>query len=181
MASDTGPGQKPQYGSNSSAAKLWMLINVITCVFFTLAGLVQVNDQDPYVWMPVYLVPALLCFSIVWNADIVEKSWWRLIAIVHLIGCLICTCVLGGTVIHYMEDRLMNPLRYEEGRELSGVLIVDVWLIICLCRCCGVVKSGTSTGQISVVMWLALIISLMPIVFWGLCCFSRFNHCSDMW
>ncbi|XP_071477002.1 transmembrane protein 220-like [Diadema antillarum] len=178
MGSDAGPSQKLR---NSSAGKLWMLINIITGVFFSLAGLVQINDIDPYVWMPIYLIPACLCFTIVWNPEVVDKGLWRVIAIAHLIVCLIATLVVGGTVIHYLEDRVINPLRYEEGRELCGVMIIDVWLTICLCKCCGVVKNGTSTGQISVVMWLTLVSSLMPIVFWGLCCFSRFNHCMDMW
>jgi hypothetical protein len=36
--------------------------NIFFCVVFILFAAVQYNDPDPYVWMPIYLYTAVLCW-----------------------------------------------------------------------------------------------------------------------
>ena len=36
-------------------------INIIFCILFTLAAILQYNDPDPYIWMPIYLYAGILC------------------------------------------------------------------------------------------------------------------------
>ena len=36
--------------------------NIFFCIVFILFAAVQYNDPDPYVWMPVYLYTAILCW-----------------------------------------------------------------------------------------------------------------------
>lgn len=38
------------------------VFNIIFIVLFILFAAVQYNDPDPYVWMPIYLYAALLCY-----------------------------------------------------------------------------------------------------------------------
>ena len=38
------------------------LLNLFFILLFLFSAVVQYNDPDPYIWMPVYLYGALLCF-----------------------------------------------------------------------------------------------------------------------
>ena len=38
------------------------LFNLIFCILFILFAGLQYNDPDPYVWMPIYLYAAVLCW-----------------------------------------------------------------------------------------------------------------------
>lgn len=38
------------------------IFNLIFCVLFVLFAALQYNDPDPYVWMPIYLYSATLCY-----------------------------------------------------------------------------------------------------------------------
>ena len=38
------------------------LFNIFFCIVFVLFAAVQYNDPDPYIWMPIYLYTAILCW-----------------------------------------------------------------------------------------------------------------------
>src|ERR1700694_5434426 len=38
------------------------IFNLIFCLIFIFFAAVQYNDPDPYVWMPIYLYTAVLCW-----------------------------------------------------------------------------------------------------------------------
>lgn len=38
------------------------VLNILFIVLFVLSAALQYNDPDPYIWMPIYLYGALLCF-----------------------------------------------------------------------------------------------------------------------
>ena len=38
------------------------VFNIFFCLVFILFAAVQYNDPDPYVWMPIYLYTAILCW-----------------------------------------------------------------------------------------------------------------------
>jgi len=38
------------------------IFNIIFCVLFVLFAALQYNDPDPYLWMPIYLYTAVLCW-----------------------------------------------------------------------------------------------------------------------
>ena len=38
------------------------LFNIICCLLFILFAILQYNDPDPYLWMPIYLYAAVLCW-----------------------------------------------------------------------------------------------------------------------
>lgn len=39
------------------------LFNVIFIILFTISAVLQYNDPDSYVWVPIYVYGALLCYS----------------------------------------------------------------------------------------------------------------------
>ncbi|HUR11506.1 MAG TPA: transmembrane 220 family protein [Flavitalea sp.] len=38
------------------------IFNIIFCVLFIIAAALQYNDPDPYLWIPIYLYAAVLCW-----------------------------------------------------------------------------------------------------------------------
>ena len=38
------------------------IFNLLFCIFFLISAGLQYNDPDPYVWMPIYLYGAVLCW-----------------------------------------------------------------------------------------------------------------------
>jgi phage-related holin len=38
------------------------IFNLIFCILFILFAALQYNDPDPYIWMPIYLYAAVLCW-----------------------------------------------------------------------------------------------------------------------
>lgn len=39
------------------------VLNIVFCLMFVLFAGLQYNDPDPYIWMPIYLYSALLCWQ----------------------------------------------------------------------------------------------------------------------
>lgn len=163
---------------HNSPVRLWVMINCIMGGFFALAGLVQFRDPAPIMWMVIYFVPSFLCFSIVYSPDVTDKLWWKIVFLIHFMCISIKQVFLGTQLIFWMKDRVINPLRYAEGREFFGIIIVQVWLLVC--KCGGNIKGG-STSRTTAVTWCILFLGFFPFTFWFLLCVSQFNHCSDMW
>ena len=38
------------------------ILNIVLVIIFVLFAAVQYNDPDPYIWIPIYLFPAAVCF-----------------------------------------------------------------------------------------------------------------------
>lgn len=38
------------------------IFNIIFCILFIVSAGLQYNDPDPYIWMPIYLYGAILCW-----------------------------------------------------------------------------------------------------------------------
>ncbi|XP_033120400.1 transmembrane protein 220-like isoform X1 [Anneissia japonica] len=161
-----------QYGT-----LMWKAINAIMSLFFFLCSIVQFNDPDPYLWVPYYAIPACLCACIVWMPDVVENSLWKIAALFHLgISCF-SLLVLILQIVHYFQEEIINPLRFEEGREILGVTITIGWILIC--RCCNP-KRSDGGQQVGVMMSLVIVSGLLPFVVWATCCLTSFHHCGDM-
>jgi hypothetical protein len=50
--------------------------NIFFCIVFILFAAVQYNDPDPYLWIPIYLYPALLCYLKVMQKPIHKLAYW---------------------------------------------------------------------------------------------------------
>ncbi len=109
-----------------------VIFNYIFTVVFIVFGLLQINDPDPYVWIPIYGVVALICF---FNA---RKKYDRC---AHS-GILEC-CVIYGInllmktdgVVDWFKDHdaenLVQSMKatkpwVENTREFGGLLIIAI-------------------------------------------------------
>ena len=109
-----------------------IVFNYIFAGLFTIFALLQINDPDPYVWIPIYGVVALICF---FNA---KKKYDRF---AHL-GILAC-CIIYGINLFIKSDgvaswfndhnaeslvesmKATNPW-IENTREFGGLLIISI-------------------------------------------------------
>jgi hypothetical protein len=181
---DNVGGQTEAAGAAVRAATprsvIWRLSNTAMVAFFLMATVVQINDPDPYIWIPIYLIPAFLSAAIVCKPEITVNTVWKTICVAHLcitIGGAIYLCVI---VVQLMLDSMKNPLIYEEGREFAGLLIVACWLAVC--RFTG--SADAKQGAASVILVVSCVLGLAPLFFWALCfvgpLHSILTHCAEM-
>ena len=106
------------------------IFNIIFCVLFIIFAALQYNDPDPYVWMPLYLYSAVLCF---WAArkKVYPKAYVAGI-VVYLVYAVYLffdkTGVINWADEHQAENiaqtmKVTKPW-IEETREFFGLLIM---------------------------------------------------------
>ena len=110
--------------------KLWIAANILMLLMFLFSVAVQYNDPDPYVWMPVYGAAALMC-----GLELRGRlKWWypTLVAVGTLVwAATIAPHVLGQVPFLDMFSAWeMKNTGIEESREMYGLLIVTVWMIV---------------------------------------------------
>lgn len=108
--------------------RAWTVANGFMCVLFIFSAVVQVNDPDPWVWMPVYIASAALC-----AAEVRRRTQWAapliLVAVSVIWAGTIAPRVLGKVGFMEMFGAWeMKNLGIEEEREMYGLLIVAVWM-----------------------------------------------------
>ncbi|XP_075207580.1 transmembrane protein 220 [Anomaloglossus baeobatrachus] len=142
-----GADPTPQY-----QGALWRLCNATMAAFFTLAAYVQINDPDAEIWIVIYVIPAALLFLLSLNPDITGHPIWRTLAGLH--GAL---CVIGASYL-LLSGNIRNILHQEEGRELSGLLIIALWMILC--------KDSGRAAVGGVRLFVAVSVSVFPFLVW---------------
>lgn len=157
----------------------WRLSNGFMALFFALAAYVQMNDPDPVIWMMIYGVPCVLCTALVMKSSLQDQFIWKLTAVTHLSACTFAV-LYSLSVLLRTEITSKNPLNYEEGREIGGLLIVVSWIVLCL------VTRHKSSNETAVYLWTATIaIALIPFVLFGIYITtwdlsSLQDHCKDI-
>ncbi|XP_044309689.1 transmembrane protein 220 isoform X2 [Varanus komodoensis] len=126
--SSTGTGQGASPLASSGVSRLWRLSNLAMAVFFGLAGVVQINDPDPGLWIVAYSVPAALTLVVSFNPPIADNVVWKSLSDLHSVACAVGAAILGYSLVANAQK---NILHEEEGRELFGLLIVTVWMSLC--------------------------------------------------
>lgn len=112
------------------------VFNIVFIVLFTIAAALQYNDPDPYIWIPIYLYGAFLCFNAI------RKKYNPFI---YIFGLLIYsayalylfidkTGVLSWATKHNAEN-IAETMKagkpwIEETREFFGLLILIIVLLI---------------------------------------------------
>jgi hypothetical protein len=112
------------------------IFNLISCILFILFAGLQYNDPDPYVWMPIYLYAAVLCWLAFRN---------KYFPFAYLLGITIYTVyaiykfvdengVWDWITLHHAENiagemKSTQPW-IEETREFFGLVILIVVLLI---------------------------------------------------
>ena len=112
------------------------ILNGIFIVIFILFAALQYNDPDPYIWMPVYLYSALLCYLAI------KGKYYPLLYVIGLIVYIGYAAILffdkTGVINwanqHHAES-LVQTMKatkpwIEETREFGGLLIVSIVLLM---------------------------------------------------
>ncbi|XP_018090113.1 transmembrane protein 220 isoform X2 [Xenopus laevis] len=116
---------------------------------------VQINDPDAEMWIVIYMIPAVLILFVSIKPDITGHVIWKLLADLHSAVCAVGAIYLSGCLYFYTSK---NILHEEEGRELSGLLIISGWLLLCR-------KSHQSAiGAIRLI--IAISVSTAPFFIW---------------
>lgn len=112
------------------------VFNIIFIILFVLFAGLQYNDPDPYIWIPIYLYAAFLCY---------EAVKGRYQPILYIIGMIVYivyavylffdkTGVLDWAREHDAENiaQSMHADKpwIEETREFGGLLIVVLVLVV---------------------------------------------------
>jgi hypothetical protein len=107
----------------------WTLANGIMLLMFLFSAAVQLNDPDPLVWMGIYGAAAVVC-----GLEIRRRApAWAPVAV-----AVIALAWAGS--LYYRANEVpvaslfaqweMRDLRIEEAREMYGLTIVAVWMIV---------------------------------------------------
>lgn len=170
----------------SQCSIIWRSINVVMATFLVLAAFVQINDPDPYIWIPVYLFPAVLSLTVAIKPSAPADSFiWRSSCLVLIVLCLIGAIYLLSVVFDLLSKGSANILVYEEVREFFGLVIVIIWLAICRFSSFSSSPCDQSTrGWPSALLAVTCIIGTMPLIFWSMCfinpLYDRLDHCQEM-
>lgn len=108
---------------------LWRFCNVLMAAFFALAAYVQINDPDAEMWIVIYVIPAALIFLLSINPDITGHVIWRTLSGLHCAICVIGAAYLLVPLL--VSSNIRSILHEEEGRELSGLVIIALWMFLC--------------------------------------------------
>src|SRR5688500_5772675 len=111
------------------AERFWPLANGIMLLLFLFAAAVQFNDPDPLAWMAVYIAAAVLCASEIRRRGPV---WLPLaLAVIALIWAGPLYFRAHGVPIGSLfAEWEMRDTRIEEAREMYGLAIVGIWMIV---------------------------------------------------
>ena len=112
------------------------IFNIFFCLVFILFAALQYNDPDPYLWMPIYLYTAILCWLAFKNRfyptayliGIVAYALYALYKVFDTNG------VIDWMTKHNSENlaetmKAQKPW-IEESREFFGLIILIVVLLI---------------------------------------------------
>ena len=130
-------------GSNANALEttylypyLMKLFNVLFCFIFILFAALQYNDPDPYLWMPIYLYTAVLCWLAFRNqyypkaylAGIVLYGMYMLYKVFDTNGLI--DWITQHNAQNIAETMKAESPWIEETREFFGLVILIVVLLI---------------------------------------------------
>lgn len=110
--------------------------NIIFAILFVLFAALQYNDPDPYIWMPIYLYAAVLCWQ-AFRGKYYPKAYLSGI-LIYAIYAIYLVFTKDG-VIDWIEKHNAEGITktmhaekpwIEDAREFLGLLILIVVLLI---------------------------------------------------
>lgn len=110
-------------------------LNIVFIVVFILFAALQYNDPDPYIWIPIYLSGAFLCYQAIQKK---YRPLWYGIALAVYLGYAVYlffdkTGVLNWAGAHKAESLVQSMKAQkpwiEETREFGGLLILIIALV----------------------------------------------------
>lgn len=112
------------------------IFNAFFCFVFIVFAALQYNDPDPYIWVPIYLYTAVLCWLAFRNKFYTTAYWVGIImyALYAVYKIFDQNGLLDWIEVHHAENiaetmKAEKPW-IEESREFFGLLILVGVLII---------------------------------------------------
>ena len=109
--------------------------NIFFSVVFILFAVVQYNDPDPFLWVPIYLYPALLCFLKFIQKPIPTLAYWAgfLVFGAYAIYKMFDTNGIIDWVQFHNASNIVSTMKaekpwIEESREFFGLVIILIVL-----------------------------------------------------
>lgn len=111
-------------------SKAITLLNYLMLIIFLLSVVVQYNDPDPFLWMGIYGLAAIICIFAV-----LDRLPWAMSALMALASLgfvlFLAPQVIGKVSFSELFGSMyMKSLVVEKAREMGGLLIVAVWMIL---------------------------------------------------
>jgi len=112
------------------------VFNLIFCLLFIVSAGLQLNDPDPYIWIPIYLIGAAICFQ-AFKGNHYPK-FTLLVSGIYLFYCFYLFFDKSGVLAWLNEhdaENIAGSMKasapwIEETREFFGLLILIVVLMI---------------------------------------------------
>lgn len=109
--------------------RLWAVMNGIMLLMFVFSAAVQYNDPDPLAWMFIYGAAAVAC-----GLEIRRKAPLWLPAAIAIIALASAASLYSRArdvpVASLFAEWEMRNINIEEAREMYGLLIIAVWMIV---------------------------------------------------
>jgi hypothetical protein len=115
-------------------------LNIILCILFIIFAALQYNDPDPFLWIPIYLLAAFLC----WRASqgIHHRSLYIIAISIYIIYAIYLVFEKNGVIAWASEhaaESLVTTMKaekpwIEETREFGGLIILIAAMLINLKR-----------------------------------------------
>ncbi|KAK3739995.1 hypothetical protein RRG08_005267 [Elysia crispata] len=171
---------------NQEWSLLWKVTHLFLALFFSLACFVNRNDADWYLWMPIYSMPCLLCFSAALKPSLTNGSAWHSMTTLLFYGCLLYAIFeMFALTMVFSTKGMINPFSVEEGRELGGLTIIVTWagMVLSPWTANGSCKSSEQSPVTSL-LWVMVSLAVIPLAFWSLCFIpglgTSLGHCIGM-
>ena len=112
------------------------IFNITFIIVFILFAAVQYNDPDPYLWIPIYLYPAYLCFLAIKN-KYPKNAYY--VGFVFFTGYAVYKIFDENGVIDWIRYHQATSIAatmkaeqpwIEESREFFGLVIILVVMLI---------------------------------------------------
>ncbi len=112
------------------------IFNIFFCLVFILFAGLQYNDPDPYIWMPIYLYTAVLCFLAA------RKDFYRGAYLIGILVYLVYATYLFFDKYGVMDwatnhnaENIAQTMKagkpwIEETREFFGLFILIIVLLV---------------------------------------------------
>ena len=112
------------------------ILNIIFIIIFIVSALLQYNDPDPYLWMPIYFYGALVCYLALKGQSRISLLIIGLVAYSAYAIYLLFdkTGVLNWAIDHEGESIVQSMKAtkpwIEETREFFGLIILIIAFIL---------------------------------------------------
>jgi len=113
-----------------------IILNVIFCLAFLVFAYLNLNDVDPWLWVPIYLSAAICCGLVVFGKY--YPTVYLLLIIFYLVYAIILFFSKDGVrdwLTKYKKESLVQEMQatkpyIEQTREFFGLLIIAGALFI---------------------------------------------------